>query len=369
MAQRQIWMVGTAPTGKGGIASVVQQYRDAGVFDGDSIHYEPSHDDKNSLGRVLPFLRCASRLWPAMLMGRVLLLHAHTSFGGSFWRKLMLALPAFALSIPVIVHLHAGSFIDFHARGGAWRKYCLRLLLRRAYRVVVLSAEWHQWANSVEPEANVVVVPNSLSAVTGCGGTEDCNKRPTVLFLGRISDSKGAFDLLSALAMVRESVQDLQLLIGGDGDVVRLNQESARLGLEGVVKYVGWADSKAKSLLFASCWVFALPSYKEGLPMSIREAMAFSRAVVACPVGGIPLAVEHNVTGMLSPPGDVVALAANLRTILSSTTLARKLGQAGRQSFEHKFSHEANLPKIFALYREAGAKDLPIFPSQNQSTQ
>lgn len=357
-------MVGTAPAGKGGIASVIQQYLAAGLFEGDAIHYEPTHHDRHPLGRLFPFLRCASRLWPSMLLGRVLLLHAHTSYGGSFWRKLLLALPAFALNIPVIVHLHAGSFAEFHEQGGRWRKFCLRLLFRRAFRVVVLSEQWQQWAKSVEPRAHVEIIPNSLAVSTGMGVSHRLHGRPTALFLGRVGDSKGTFDLLHAIAAIRGTIKDLRLVIGGDGDIARLHAEIARLHIDDVVEYVGWAGASAKASLLAQCWVFVLPSHKEGLPIGILEAMAFSKAVVTCPVGGIPLAVQHGVTGLLSPPGNVDALAANLLATLANPEFAQQLGHAGRQVFEGKFSHEVNLPRIFALYRQAGAQDLPILRGQ-----
>lgn len=368
MNRQRIWMIGTAPDGKGGIASVIQQYEAAGVFEGGLVHYEPSHNDRTTLGRVLPFLRCASRLWPSMLLGRVRLLHAHTSYAGSFWRKLILAIPAFALKVPVVVHLHAGSIGEFYTKGGVWRRYCLRQLLHRAFRVVVLSEEWLHWALSVEPRANVVVIPNSLAMSTGAGTLADeLPSRPMVLFLGRVGDSKGTFDLLRALAGIKDKVVGVRLVIGGDGDIARLNTEIARLGMEAFVEHVGWADAAAKATLLSQCWVLALPSYKEGLPVGILEAMAFGKAVVSCPVGGVPHAVKHGVTGLLSTPGDVDGLAANLLAVLSSRKFARQLGRAGRLAFERSFCHEVNLPMIFSLYRNAGATVLPVIRGQRSS--
>jgi glycosyltransferase involved in cell wall biosynthesis len=280
--------------------------------------------------------------------------------GGSFWRKLLLALPALLIRVPVIVHLHAGGFVEFHANGSAWRRACMRLLFRRAFRVVVLSDEWKQWAQCVEPATRVTVVPNSLAISTGaqCGSMSD--DHPTILFLGRVGDAKGTFDLLRAFAAVRQQIPLARLVIGGDGDIKRLNTEVAELDLADAVKYVGWVAGAAKSRLLAACWVFALPSYKEGLPVGILEAMAYARAVVASPVGGIPHAVDHGVTGLLVQPGDVKALVSNLLVVLSSRAEAQRLGLAARQAFIRKFSHDANLPKILALYREAGAVQLPV---------
>ena len=360
MVRKRIWMIGTTPTGKGGVASILQQYQVAGMLSDESVHFEPSHSDTGPAGRILPFLVCAARLWIAIMLGKVSVLHAHTSYGGSFWRKLVLTLPALLIDVPVIVHLHSGSFVEYHAKGSAWRRACMRLLFRRAFRVVVLSDEWKQWAQDVEPATRVTVVPNSLATSTGAQACSMADDHPTILFLGRVGDAKGTFDLLRAFATVRQSIPLARLVIGGDGDIERLNSEVVGLNLEGAVEYVGWAEGAAKSKLLAACWVFALPSYKEGLPMGILEAMAYSRAVVGCPVGGIPYAVDHGVTGLLVQPGDVRALGSSLLAVLSSRTEAQRLGQAGRQAFVRKFSHDANLPRILALYREAGAVRLPV---------
>ena len=360
MARKRIWMIGTAPSGKGGIASVLQQYQAVGMLSGGAVHFEPSHADTGPAGHILPFLRCAGRLWPAVLLGQVSVVHAHTSYGGSVWRKLLLTLPALLIHVPVIYHLHAGSFDEYHAKGSAWRRACMRLLFRRAFRVVVLSDEWKQWAQSVEPATRVTVIANSLATATGTQGGPMADDHPTILFLGRVGDAKGTFDLLRAFAAVRQCIPLARLVIGGDGDIERLNSEVAVLNLEGAVEYVGWATGTAKSKLLAACWVFALPSYREGLPVGILEAMAYSRAVVASPVGGIPHAVDHGVTGLLVQPGDVKALVSSLLAVLSSRAAAQRMGQAGRQAFVRKFAHDANLPKILALYREAGAVQLPV---------
>lgn len=363
-------MIGTALNGKGGIASVLQQYHAAGMLSGDSVHFEPSHSDTGTAGRILPFLRCASRLWPAIVLSQVSVIHAHTSYGGSFWRKLLLALPAIMTGVPVIVHLHAGNFVEYHAKGSAWRRGWMRFLFRRAFRVVVLTEEWQRWALQVEPVTRTTVIPNSLAASTGLGASGLDRSAPTILFLGRVGDAKGTFDLLRAFASVRQSVPHARLVIGGDGDIARLNREIVVLGLQGAVEYVGWVQGAAKAKLFATCWVFALPSYKEGLPVGILEAMAYSRAVIASPVGGIPHAVDHGVTGLLVPVGDIAALATCLLTVLSSHTEALRMGDAARQAFLGKFSHGVNLPKVLALYREAGAAELPVLqPVETQGTE
>lgn len=360
MSKQQIWMLSTAPAGKGGIATVIRQYQQAGLFDNGAMRLLVSHHDRSKWGRVLPFLRACWTLWPALCLGRVSLVHAHTSHGGSFWRKLILLAPAFLLRVPVVVHLHGSDFESFHADGSRWRQSCIRFMLRRSFRVLALSTEWRQWVLRVEPNARVDVLFNSLSSATEQGADAlVLGAVPTALFLGRIGDRKGTFDLLQAFARVLERLPEARLVIGGDGEVDKLHAEVARLGLAASVEFAGWVNTERKEQLFHQAWLFALPSYHEGLPMAILEAMARSRAVVSCPIGGIAEAVQAELTGLLRSPGDIPGLAQALLTILGDRQCAERMGAEGRKAFLAKFSHQANLPKLLALYRQAGLRDVP----------
>ncbi|MCV2349260.1 glycosyltransferase family 4 protein [Paucibacter sp. Y2R2-4] len=368
MTERQIWMVGTAPDGKGGIATVIRQYQQAGLFENGAMRFLASHHDRSSLGRVLPFIQACWSLWLAMCMQRVSLVHAHTSHNGSFWRKLVLLWPALLLKVPVVVHLHGSDFETFYADGSRWRQACIRYLFRRSFRVLALSKEWRSWVLKVEPQATVDIVFNSLSAQRNGNSATTLPIQPAVLFLGRIGDRKGTFDLLNAFAIVFQRIPDARLLVGGDGEVEKLQAETLRLGLSQAVHYVGWVNAEQKEELFKRAWVFALPSYYEGLPMAILEAMARSRAVVSCPVGGIAEAVEHEVSGRLVQPGNVNELAETLTLMLSDRDLAHRLGQNGRLAFEAKFSNDANLPTLLNIYRQAGVKKLPLLKTDSTSS-
>jgi glycosyltransferase involved in cell wall biosynthesis len=158
---------------------------------------------------------------------------------------------------------------------------------------------------------------------------------------------------------VKAAVPEARLVFAGDGDVSTLLAQAEALGIRDAIEYLGWIDANSRSRLLASSWVLALPSYQEGLPMAILEAMAFSRAVISCSVGGISQAVEDGRTGFLVRPGDFAALGERLVSILSDRDTAVRLGAAGRLAFESRFSHEATFPRLVKLYREAGVIRTP----------
>jgi len=101
--------------------------------------------------------------------------------------------------------------------------------------------------------------------------------------------------------------------------------------------------------------VLALPSWTEGLPLVVLEAMASARAVVATPVGGTPELVQDGETGLLVPPRDPEALAAALRRLLADADLRRRLGEAGERRVRAEFTLDAMCSRVLAIYDELAA--------------
>jgi glycosyltransferase involved in cell wall biosynthesis len=174
----------------------------------------------------------------------------------------------------------------------------------------------------------------------------------TLLFLGRLGERKGSYDLLRAVASISDDFPDLKLLMGGDGEIEKIRVEAQRLGIADKVELLGWVRGPDKTALLTRASVYVLPSYNEGLPMSVLEAMAAGLPVISTPIGGIPEAVTDGVEGNLVKPGDVDAFSAALRRLLSDPSLRRQMGEAARLKVETVFSMDRIVPQIEALYRE-----------------
>jgi glycosyltransferase involved in cell wall biosynthesis len=105
--------------------------------------------------------------------------------------------------------------------------------------------------------------------------------------------------------------------------------------------------------------VFALPSYAEGMPMALLEAMSWGLPVVATPVGGVPQVIEHGVNGLLVAPGDIDGLAAALARLFDEPALRDSLGAAARRTIAARFSVETALARLGELYRRFGLEPRP----------
>jgi glycosyltransferase involved in cell wall biosynthesis len=156
---------------------------------------------------------------------------------------------------------------------------------------------------------------------------------------------------LRAARLVCAALPFTQFLVVGDGERREaLERLTAELGLGGSVRFLGWRRDLER--IYADAWVVALSSRNEGSPVSLIEAMAAERPVVATRVGGVPDLVEDGVTGCLVPPDDAGALAEALVALLRDPECRRVLGKAARERVIHAFAADRLVADVDALYRE-----------------
>ncbi len=184
---------------------------------------------------------------------------------------------------------------------------------------------------------------SSLRAMLTRGN--DC---PVIFTPARLHTQKGLTYLLEAARLVPDAV----FVLAGDGPERDRLQERARgLGVDGRVRFLGHRQDIPQ--LMASCDVFVLPSLYEGLPLTVLEAMAAGKPVVATAVGGTDEAVVDGVTGLLVPPANPTQLAGAIRRLLADGALAARLAKSGRDRAIQQFSSEAMVNGVTRVYEES----------------
>jgi glycosyltransferase involved in cell wall biosynthesis len=179
---------------------------------------------------------------------------------------------------------------------------------------------------------------------------------PIVGVVARLEPEKGHPTLLDAWPAVLGAVPNAHLLIVGEGtERDSLETRTASLGIDESVIFTGRRDDVPA--VTAALDVAVLPSYREAQGLSILEAMALSRPVVASAVGGIPEMIEHGRTGLLVPPRDPGALAASIIRLLTDHPYADTLGRAGRDLVHERFCVELMVRAVETIYDEAVADE------------
>jgi glycosyltransferase involved in cell wall biosynthesis len=214
---------------------------------------------------------------------------------------------------------------------------------------------WADRCASIEPRAAVEVIPNSSRSNDAVRQPRP-GERVRVLFLGRLGEHKGTFDLIDAwrkMLVEHRSGPRPMLTVVGDGDVDRARELVRELGLSDTVEVPGWIAPELVPVLLRSAQILVLPSYYEGQPMSVLEAMANGLCVIATDVGGIPDLIDESC-GILLSPGDVDGLAVALRDVVADSALRVRLGSAGLARVREEFEVDVIWRRYDELYRRVG---------------
>ncbi len=361
-------MLSTSTNTRGGISAVINTYFASGLFERWPIRHIATHEDGGTTHKLKVALHGFMKFFMLLVSGRVSLVHVHAASNASFWRKTAFILLAKLAGKPVIFHLHGGGFTSFYARQnvpGARR--LLRWVLDHAAEIVVLSEEWKQKIADITGNLNIIVMHNPVShdLLPPVDRTE--RQQAVVLFVGRLERDKGVFDLLAAIARLRSRFPAVRLWLAGAGDVEAVNRCARELGVAHAMELLGWITGPQKRRAFAAASVFALPSYTEGLPVALLEAMGARLPVVATDVGGIPSVVTQHANGLLVKPGDIGALADALATVLGDPLLRERMGRQSRERIVRDFSAHKVVGQLEALYRRHGIcpRNMPAEGSAN----
>lgn len=289
---------------RGGIGAVIASY--SAEFA--PFKFLPSYGAKSEtkISVIVFYMKFILRLFKTLLRDKEIeIVHIHGAAKGSVFRKyIVFNIAKRIFDKKVIFHSHASEMEIFLKNSPKAVRWMCADFFGGVDLIVCLSKSWKQFyvnnftCKRVEILENIVSEPKLIIDKT--------MSRPIkLLFLGRVGARKGIFDLLDVLASNKLSfVGKFYLTIGGDGEVDKLTRFIKDNGLEELVDYKGWISGRDKLQLLETSDVYILPSYNEGLPISILEAMSYGLVVVSTYVGGIPEIVTDGKNGYLFNPGD-----------------------------------------------------------------
>ena len=306
--------------------------------------------------RVLPALASLAGLARYVRRNRITILHSSDRPRD----VLACALLARATGARSVVHVHVkfDRWIGRGVRRGFARADALIGVSRYVADTLVAggyaAAKTHAVLNSIVPsEWDPTLDPGPVRAELGLPADA-----PVIASVSRLFRWKGHDLLIEAFAQVRRELPGARLVIvgqdypAGSGVTAELKALATRLGVGDSVLFTGQRRDVARVMVAAD--VFALASFEEPFGLVYAEAMALRRPVVALDNGGTPEVVEHGRTGLLSPPADAGALAANLLTLLRDPALRRAMGAAGRARVESVFNPERMARDCERIYHSLG---------------
>jgi len=353
----RVLMVGPTPPPTGGVATQVALLLSSSLKTEYSLlHFDPEMPSVRSGARppipqrLLASFRMMARYLGALHSKRIQVVHLHASSFPGVYEKALMAILAKLLRRKAVLHLHGGAFQDSWRKSRA--KWAISWCLAVPDSVVVLSEGWAKITQAIAPNATIDVVPTSIRAGRYGPSLPADGDAVQVLFLGWVIRAKGVFDLADAVARIRAEVPPFEVHVVGDGvDREALQRTIMELSLAGRIRVHGWQDEEKKIRFLQTADLFVLPTYAEGLPVALLEAMAAGLPVITTPVGAIPEVVTPGVHGELVQPGDVPALASALEKLCGDAELRQRYGRAGQTKVRSEFDIEKGAARVASIYQ------------------
>lgn len=302
---------------RGGVAAVENVY---------STFYQPFNHVTTTVtnGQVKKLLVLCKAilqfLYWMLFHPEIKIVHVQGSVGASFWRKAIFIYIAKFFHKKVVWHMHAGRFAVFYQQ----HRYAVRKVVNKSDVIIALSEYWKEYFKNEFPTKRVEIIKNVISAPR-------VHKQQTgyftLLFLGLLGKNKGIYDLLECIRDHKVEFQGkLKLYIGGNGEIEHVKQLIKEYGIADIVIFEGWVSGDKKIELLNKSDAYILPSYKEGLPISILEAMSYGMPIISTPVGGIPEIVSNGENGYLVEPGNKEDIYKAIISLLNDSDLRNRMG-------------------------------------------
>lgn len=291
----------------------------------------------------------------ALVRFRPHLVHIHTSQGLGWLKDSFFVLAGKAFRRRVVVHVHAADFDKLYGEHPPLVQAYTRRVMRLADGIIAVSAEWRERLGRIAPIERVFTFRNCVvidpSQPHAFGRSDN---GANALFLGSVGSRKGVFDLLEAMGHLKRLGSSLHLRIAGyeerAGELARARTRLGELALKESCQLVGDVRGETKTRLLDEASLFVLPSYQEGLPMAVLEAMAAGLPVVTTPVGGLPEVIKDGYNGFLVPPGAVTVLAEKLALLAADPDLRETMGRRNLEIAQKELDVKPYVNRLVTLY-------------------
>jgi len=334
---------------RGGIGAVIDIY--SKYFE--IFNFIPTYKSGSALYKIYVFFIGLLKISYTLLRNRkIKIVHIQGASYGSFYRKYTCFLISkYLFGKKVIYHVHGGEFHLFFAKSGTIAKKIFRKFINNVDCLICLSESWKLFFEENFNPKKTEILPNIIDFPI----IKEKNKDPekvSFLFLGLVCDNKGIFD---AIEVIKNNIDlfdnKIELIIGGNGEVTKLQNIIEKYQIGNIVKFVGWIQNETKIEYLQNADIYILPSYIEGLPISILEAMSYRKPIISTNVGAISEIVKNNENGFLITPGNFEQIEKSIKYFIENPQDIEKFGNVSAKMVE-KYLPNSVILKLEHIYNE-----------------
>ena len=306
----------------GGMAAVLASYNE--YFE--NMQFIPTWRNGNILVKIwYAVYSYVFFIWYMLFVRSVKIVHIQGAAFASFERNVFFVKVGKLFGKKIVMHMHCADFESYYNPS----KHKQRIVdtINACDLYLVLSDSWKQYFESIGVKSNIIKVLNNTITPPVTKRVKRSTDILNLLYLGVIGQRKGIYDILNALKDNKEMFEGKVVLrIGGNQEEEKLQACINEYGLQEMVKFEGFVSGEKKIECLNWADVYILPSFNEGLPIGILEAMSYRHPIISTPVGGIPEVVKDGVNGIMVNPGNVQEIAKAISAFVGDKKLVEEYG-------------------------------------------
>lgn len=281
------------------------------------------------------------------------IVHIHHASDLNFWLSSVMVFFSKMLRKKSILHNHSADFHEFYDGCSPAGKKIISKIFSLVNVNIVLSNHWLKWYKSIAPDAIWVMLQNAIDLPDNIPEKAIDDKNVALIYLARIEQRKGFYDFLKVMPAIVKEFPFIKIYLAGQGDVedAKAAIQDQQLGQN--VFLLGYINKNERDNYLRVCQVLIFPSYNEGLPMALLEAMSYGLVPITTPVGGIPDVVVSGENGILIQPGDTAALSSNILALLKDPEGYKNMSRNAVTSVHYSFNYKNYGIKLQEIYRMA----------------
>jgi glycosyltransferase involved in cell wall biosynthesis len=332
---KNVLLISTSLHTQGGISTMIKNWLSSPLKEKYNFSHLASHKNGSKLIKIY-FLISSYLIFPLILLTkRIDLIHINGSMKTSFLRKSYFLIIGKLLAKTIIYHMHSPCIDNYFAEISKLKRYLVCKFLDLYDLHFAVS---HSLANDLQKwtKTPVIVIYNSVNICSSNHSALQDKDNCYILTIGDVRERKGSDDLLKVAVILKD--KKVKFRLAGNGDLNKYKEMANSYGIKEKIDFLGWLDRCQLESELRKADIYFHPSYNEGLPMAVLEAISYGLPIISTSVGGIKEIVENEKNGFLFEPGDIEKFSDKINLLYEKSDLRLKMGQISKKIAQDKFN-------------------------------
>lgn len=345
-----VLMVGVDSDRIGGMWSVAEAYINNEEYKQYvNLNYIATSTGGTKIKRIHKMFSGYMKIIASLFKNDIDIVHIHMAEKGSVFRKGIVIKIAKWFKVKTVVQIHAGPIMDWYTTLNENNKVRVKRIFNSADKILALGEYWKEQLCEIVPKDKINVLYNG----TDCSDNNRYNKDGSyITFLGMITRKKGAYDLIDAINSINTILpNDIKVLLCGFDPEDAAKKYVERRGLNKRILFPGWIDKVTKNKIFNNTCLCVLPSYFEGLSMTVIESIAYGIPIVATNISTMPEILGDKIH--MIEAGDVNDLAKDIQYLMENESERLRQSNYLYNRAKTIFSIEENVRRTIGIYKDS----------------